>query len=260
MINCYTGRPGNGKSYHACFDVYSALRSGVNVLSNINIDESKVKPNWIRSKLHKPMGHFIYVPTAVMECPNFCKAPDKCSFGDCLRGFSLNFHDWSKDNKTKEGQTLIVIDECQVDGLLNCRTWNNPTRRDWNEFFQLHRHYGFDIILVTQSLPNIDKQTQKLVQMEVEHRKFSNFNGLCKLISRFFMKEFFVCVKRDLSLKRTPTRARMGFSVMVSKAFIYKLYNSYLVEDIRHKAPVTAVDTGADAPENLPPERAATYL
>ena len=260
MINCYTGRPGNGKSYHACLDIYYALRSGVNVISNINIDDSKVKPNWIRKKLHRSMGHFIYVPTDVMAQGFFCKSVDKCSFGDCLRGFSLNFHNWSKDNKTKEGQTLIVIDECQVDELLNCRTWNNPTRRDWNEFFQLHRHYGFNILLVTQSIANIDKQTQKLIQMEVEHRKFSNFNPLCRFISKLFFKEYFVCIQRDLSLKRTPTRARMGFSVLASKSFIYKLYNSYLVEDIRHKAPEPVVDTGANAPEILPQDPAATCL
>ena len=67
-------------------------------------------------------------------------------------------------------------------------------------------------------------------------------------------------MQRDLSLKRTPTRARMGFSVLVSKSFIYKLYNSYLVEDIRHKAPEPVVDTGANAPEILPQDPAATCL
>lgn len=224
MIKLYSGRPGNGKSYHAVDDIYYYLRHGVNIITNIDID-----PGLIRPIGSKPMGKYLYIPSDQMA------AHDRFgnySFLQGLLGFSLNFHKWD-NGKTKEGQTVLIIDECQQDDLLNCRTWNNPNRKEWNDFFALHRHYGINIILVTQSMSNIDKQAQKLIQHEIEHRKFSNFNGFCLFLSKIIHKEIFICITRDCSLKRTPTASRMGAQYMFSKKKIYDLYNSYSVVDIR---------------------------
>lgn len=225
MIKLYSGRPGNGKSYHAVDDIYWYLRHGVNIITNIDVDPELIPPIGRR-----PMGKYLYISSSQMSSRdrfgNF-------SFLKGLLGFALNFHIWDEDGKTKEGQTVLIIDECQQDDLLNCRTWNNPTRKEWNDFFALHRHYGINVILITQSMSNIDKQAQKLIQHEIEHRKFGNFNGFCLFLCKLIRREIFVCVTRDCSLKRTPSAARMGAQYMISKKKIYKLYNSYTVVDIR---------------------------
>lgn len=225
MINCYTGRPGNGKSYHAVSDIYYYLRHGLNIITNIDIDISLIKP-----RKNKPLGSYIYLSSKqIAERDRL----GSWNFIEGLKGFSLNFHFWDEDGKTKEGQTVIIIDEAQQDDLLNCRTWNRADRREWNDFFAVHRHYGFKIILITQSLQNIDKQTQKLIQLEYEHRNFGNFNGFTKLLSLILHKQIFVCISRDVSLKRTPKAARMGSHYIISKQKIYDLYNSFTVEDTR---------------------------
>lgn len=207
MITAYTGRPGNGKSYHAALDIYRKLRAGKNIITNIRIN---------LSFRHK--GRYIYVSSEDMAASGFCKT---------LLGYSMEWHKWTEDGKTKEGQTLLIIDEAQQDDLLNCRTWQNKTRKEWNDFFSLHRHYGFNVILVTQDLVNLDKQTQKLIQNNVEHRKFSNFNPWTRFISKLVFHEMFICIERDQSLKRSPKAARMGSYTLWSHRKIYDLYNSF---------------------------------
>ena len=186
MINIYTGRPGNGKSYHAVDDINFYIRHGVNVITNIDINTDLIKSGF-RGK----RGAYIYLTSDQMAADDFF---------DGLLGFSLNFHQWTADGKTKEGQTVLIVDECQQDQLLNCRTWNNRNRKQWNDFFSLHRHYGFKVILITQSMSNIDKQAQKLIQLEFEHRNFANFNPFCKFLSMLLGKQIFVCISRDVSL------------------------------------------------------------
>lgn len=246
MINLYSGRPGNGKSYHAVDDINWYLRHGVNVITNIDIDVSLIRP-----RFRKPLGAYIYLTSDQMASPDFF---------DGLFGFSLNFHVWDSSGKTKEGQTVLIVDECQQDILLNCRTWSRPDRKKWNDFFALHRHYGYKVILVTQSMSNVDKQVQKLVQLEYEHRNFANFNGLCKAVSLLIHKQIFVIIARDVSLKRTPKSARMGARYMFSNKKIYQLYNSYTVVDTRKKAPApgSIPDEGGAAPGQ--PEAPATVL
>ena len=58
MIECYTGVPGSGKSYHTAKRIYDALRSGQNVITNLNINTNLIVPKSPK----KPLGHFIYVP------------------------------------------------------------------------------------------------------------------------------------------------------------------------------------------------------
>lgn len=240
MINIYTGRPGNGKSYHAVDDIAFYLRHGVNVITNIDINTDLIRP-----RFRKTFGSYIYLTSDQMAGPDFF---------DGLFGFALNFHHWSKDGKTKEGQTVLIVDECQQDQLLNCRTWNNKNRKQWNDFFALHRHYGFKVLLITQSMSNIDKQAQKLIQLEYEHRNFGNFNPFCKFISLLLHKQIFVVISRDVSLKRSPSAARMGARYMFSNRNIYKLYNSYTVIDFRKKAEVHDFPALPDPGPGIPSE------
>ena len=69
----------------------------------------------------------------------------------------------------REHQTLVVIDEAGT--IFNSRDWNTKGRMDWLKFFALHRHFGFDFILITQQDNMIDKQIRGLIEFQVVHRK-----------------------------------------------------------------------------------------
>lgn len=147
MIEVYTGTPGSGKSYHAVQDIVKALRSGKKVISNLWIDESKVKKN---------KGEFIYV-----------------------QDFKIR-HLLSEFAK---GNALIVIDECQV--YLGSRSWLSDNDRDvWLRFFQLHRHVNINVILITQDIEMIDKQVRNIAEYENKHlsiRRVKLFRWICIL-------------------------------------------------------------------------------
>ena len=100
-IECYTGVPGSGKSYHTARRIYDALRSGVNVISNLNINTSIIPPK--SSK--KALGSFIYVPNAQwINSSIFLKSPiggksvcnDTFSYIYGLENFALQFHKRNK--------------------------------------------------------------------------------------------------------------------------------------------------------------------
>ena len=118
-IECYTGVPGSGKSYHTARRIYDALRSGVNVISNLNINTSIIPPK--SSK--KALGSFIYVPNAQwINSSIFLKSPiggksvcnDTFSYIYGLENFALQFHKRNKKGQIFEHQTLIILDECQT--------------------------------------------------------------------------------------------------------------------------------------------------
>lgn len=226
MIVLYTGAPGNGKSYHMAKQVYRYLRNGNNVITNLPIDISRIKP-----KRKKQLGHFIFISDERMGAYDAKNCTSDFISG--LYGFALNFHVRDAKGKYEEGQTVLIIDECQQDDILNCRTYNRPNRREFNKFFQMHRHYGFDVILGTQDAANVDKQTRKIVQTEAEHRKLSTYKLFGKVLTFLIGHETFIVIERNMSLKRSPTIARMGSYYIVSNRKVFDLYNSYNVVDCR---------------------------
>lgn len=147
MISLYVGTPGSGKSLDVARTIMSRLRNGFNVIGNMHVNKAML------SKKHYK-GSYIFVDTYKMN-------PKE------LVDYARKYH-----KKGKEGQCLIVIDECQQ--IFNSRDWSSSDRRAWNEFFQVHRHFGYNIILVTQYDRLIDRQLRALVEYQYIHRKISN--------------------------------------------------------------------------------------
>lgn len=149
MIYFYSGTPGSGKSLHVAKDIWFKLfLKKQNVIANFPINEQLYD-----SKKNK--GSFLYVDTFQMT-PQF-------------------FVDYSEKNhiKGKEGQTLVIIDECQL--LYNPRAWNDKYRISWIEFFTQHRKFGYNFILISPFDRLIDRQIRSLFEYEVKHRKVNNF-------------------------------------------------------------------------------------
>lgn len=159
MIWLYTGTPGSGKSLNVAKDIYQKFNSKKNakkgvkprVIANFEINKNLI-PEDCRSR-------FYYFDDSILSNPLL------------LIKFAKKFH-----VKGIEGQTLLVLDECQL--LFNCRSGFSSKDKDralWIKFFTLHRKLGFNIVLITQMDKMLDKQIRGVVEMEVKHRKVSNF-------------------------------------------------------------------------------------
>lgn len=193
MIVLYTGTPGSGKSLDIARQIQIKLNLGKNVIGNMTIRQELLK---------KAKGKYFYVDTYE------------------LNPFELVEYAEKYHKKGKEHQTIIVIDECQ--SLFNSRDWQKPSIRAWNSFFQMHRHYGYDVYLVTQFDRLIDRQLRALVETNRIHRKVSNAGFKGRLMSALFLGRLFVCAE-EWYPKHMPT----GSYFFTYKKKYGEFYDSY---------------------------------
>lgn len=226
-IVCYTGVPGSGKSYHVARCIYDALRSGKNVISNLNINTNLIFP---RSN-KKPLGSFIYIPnnewlnSSIYEVSKMGYKIQSSIFSYIygLENFALQFHKRNKKGQIYEHQTLIVLDECQT--IFNPRSWNKKDRLKWIEFFTVHRHFGFDVILVTQNDMMIDKQIRGVLETQVLHRNVSKYKKLGKLIAAPFGGNLFICIESMYGMSKKDSHIKSN--LLYGSNFYFSLYDSY---------------------------------
>lgn len=194
MIYLYTGTPGSGKSLDVARVIKGQLLMKHPVICNFEIS-SKVK--------NYDLFHY--------------KSNDELSV-DYLTGFAT---DYFGKNRVKESSITLVIDECQM--IFNSREWSRPDRVGWNKFFQIHRHYGYDVILVTQFDSMLDKQVRSLVEYEIIHRKISNYGLKGLLLQLFFLAPtLFVRVKVWY-----PMKEKINSNFFRGSRKLYSLYDTY---------------------------------
>lgn len=164
MIEQFTGTPGSGKSLHAAREIKTYLNIGRNVISTCNIDTDmcflnifkrfyvnrfKKKPKKI--KHDKRADNFYYITNNELN-------------PDYLYTFAAYHHKFGQEH-----QTILVIDECQqifsptIIGN-NVNLWNK-----WDTFFRIHRHIGYDIILIPQSSKLISRKVIEYCEFETRH-------------------------------------------------------------------------------------------
>ena len=134
MIYLYTGTPGSGKSYHAAEVVDRALRRRIPVLANFEVNLSK-----------KHKGEYLYIETLDMNPQLF-----------------ISYAEEHFKPGRDEHQGIIIIDEAQIP--FNSREGLNRSRMKWIDFFSKHRHYFYDIILITENDRMLDRQIRSLVE------------------------------------------------------------------------------------------------
>lgn len=175
MIYLYSGTPGSGKSLHSARDILFRLRMKKNVIGNIPINTKIIEETLLykilkNEKYKRKIGKYIYKDDSELNV-------------DFLIKYAEKYH-----KKGIEGQTLIVIDEAAV--KFNNREWDRPDRKQWIKFLQTHRHYGYNIILVSQSDRFMDKQVRYFIEYDVKHRVANNLGYIGMLISIFGIKLF----------------------------------------------------------------------
>ncbi|MDI2984197.1 zonular occludens toxin domain-containing protein [Clostridioides difficile] len=163
MIYFYSGTNGSGKSLHTARIIYNRLfvqKKDViaNFCINMNVYHSKSKK-----------GKFFYVNNRDIS-------------PQLLKDYAKKFH-----IANKESQTLVVLDECSI--KFSPRRFNDKDRLDWLEFFDQHRHFGYDFILISLKDRKIDRQIRDILEYDVVHRKANRFK-----ILKFFPFPVFIAV------------------------------------------------------------------
>lgn len=195
MINLFTGTPGSGKSLDMARFIFSFNRQKKPVICNFEIDKKKLK--------HPDLFFFVDNIDLTVEF---------------LVDFAKNFY---KDGKVKESSIVLVVDECQM--MFNSRDWSKPDRQAWNKFFQIHRHYGFDIYLVTQFDSMIDKQIRSLVEYNYIHRKVKNFG-----LKGYFLSFLFLAPSLFISIKYWyPMKEKISSEFFRGRKKLYSLYDTF---------------------------------
>lgn len=223
----YTGTPGSGKSYHVCCDVIFKLKHGGNVIANFPVNENVIK---------KCKGESVYVDNQDLT-PKY------------LVEYAMQHHKFGK-----EGQTLVVIDECQI--MFNAREFGRKDRREWVTFFSQHRKLGYNVILITQSDKMLDKQIRALCETEIKHRKMSNYGIAGMLVSFFLGGTIFVAIEYWYG----GNKLKLGQQFIKYKKRNADVYDSYrMFADVGEAAPgATVPGTPAEpagAPGNGAPAR-----
>lgn len=166
-VTLYSGTPGSYKSYHAVQQCLSWLRGGGNLITNFPLNYKK--------QIHKPIkGVYQMVNNIDLTV-------------DYLIDFAIHHH-----KKSVNAQTLVVIDEASI--KFNSREFNNHDRMEWINFFANHRHFNFNIILITQQDRMLDRQIRGLIETEYKHRNIKNYKLLGWLIN-FIFRGCFMCVE-----------------------------------------------------------------
>lgn len=218
MIYLYSGTPGSGKSLHTARVIYNTLMLKKPVICNFPLN------------------------TSVLKNPHlFSYVGDSALTPDFLVEYSVEFF---RGRSVREGQILLVIDEAQR--LFNARDWNKSDRDGWNTFFQLHRHYGYDIVLVAQFDRMLDRQIRSLVEYEQVHRKVSNFGWKGKLLCALMVApSLFVAVKVWYPMKERVSSEFFRYSRKYGR-----MYDTYMLFGSCRDAPaIEDVGKEAQAPE-----------
>lgn len=144
MINLYTGTPGSGKSLHLVslllFD-FKHNHNNLKVVTNVCFDLSPYAPEGaVTVKDVFDLDPSWLCDFALTHCAGSRPAPN---------------------------EFLLIIDESQQ--IFGSREWRSVNRRAWLDFFSVHRHFGFNVILVAQSPKMLDCQIRGICETDTIH-------------------------------------------------------------------------------------------
>lgn len=166
-ISLYSGTPGSYKSYHAVKEAITWLKLGRNLITNFPLNYQK--------RIKKPIK-------GVYECVNNLDLTV-----DYLINFACEHH-----TPSLKAQTLVIIDEASI--KFNSRDFQLKDRMGWINFLANHRHFNFDVILITQQDRMLDRQIRGLIETEYKHRALKNYKFLGFLLNLLF-NGCFMCVE-----------------------------------------------------------------
>jgi zona occludens toxin len=161
MINGIAGKPGGGKSYEAVKNhVIPAIKSGRRVVTNLPL----------------MVEHFVSVYGEHVRELIVLVTYDFHDYGN-QKPFS-RIEDWleHQDWKNDKGQgVLFVIDEAHLSLPSRMQKGSGLDITKVLEFLSMHRHYGFDVLLITQNFKKVHADIRDMIQLVYRCIKKSMF-------------------------------------------------------------------------------------
>ncbi len=176
MINALEGIPGSGKSYEAVvYHVLVALEKGRKVITNLPLDVERfaaINPDF-RDLLD--IRKFAQPMRGTWDANAANRGELAFVMGDVtpVQDVEIFGHVWDFWDEWKgEGGIgpLYVIDECHVCFPKADRS-GRGTPKDVIQWFKIHRHYGADVLLMTQSFRDIEPSICNLIATLIKVRK-----------------------------------------------------------------------------------------
>lgn len=157
MINGLSGRPGSGKSYEAVVThILPALQQGRKIVTNIPLNIE-----WFVSVLGEPVKELIVLIDGGFH--NYGGTRYFSSAADFL-----TYQDWRND---KNQGVYFFVDECHLSMGKIIASELTPDekqsrlsqRKELKEYLSMHRHYGHDLLLLTQNFRKVDPDIKDMV-------------------------------------------------------------------------------------------------
>ncbi len=226
-ITLLTGAPGHGKSYRLVREIERAVVRGEPVGTNVPL-----RDDWatVMAKRHTAFGGSR--PTAV--------AAKAAEFARHVL-VSNDFDELLRVRLEGEGEDrgLLVLDESQR--WMNARGWDNALGDDGKPIGRVealqkrlrvinhlsgHRHYGWRVLLATQSEASIDNQARSLYEFHSETRNLAKLPLLSLLLRAIGLAPLFLVVTRWNDKAKT----KAGVETYTLSKSLARLYHTHALQ------------------------------
>lgn len=180
MITILTGNPGHGKSYTSIRMIDGFVHQGKLVVTNVPLREdfaeqmarhhtpfSRWRQDTVKKKAEK-------IRSRVHVCRDTVIGVD--DNGDDIIESAMDQILRVRFDGKGEGRAKVVIDEAHRDmnvrGSSRGKSTEAQKRKTIVNYASAHRHYGADLIIISQAIANVDVQVRNLHEFHSEVRNF----------------------------------------------------------------------------------------
>ncbi|MGD9947780.1 MAG: zonular occludens toxin domain-containing protein, partial [Desulfobulbus sp.] len=115
---------------------------------------------------------------------------------------------------------LVVLDEVQK--VFSSREWQSAKNNQFASWASTHRHNGFDVVLISQSMERVDSAVRSLLEWTYVFRKVNFFGGAVK--KKYMCYSFAGDDTGGAPLKK---------NVRTYESNVFRCYKSYVGQDVK---------------------------
>lgn len=216
-ITILTGAPGHGKSYTSVQMIDDFVHKGKFVVTNVALRHDFAEQ---MAKRHTALG-FIRKKAVQDKAELYASRIHACE--DLTEIMRVRFMG------KKEGRGKIVIEEAHRHMNVRAgRGVEKDERKVIVEYASGHRHYGGDMILITQAIGNLDLQVKNLFEYHAEVRNLRKL-PILGLLVRLLMPGGQLFIRKTVWNDKARTRA--GIAVYGLSKRLANLYDTHSLEE-----------------------------
>lgn len=247
MITILTGQPGHGKTYTTVRLIDEFVHDGKSVVTNVPLRDDFA----LQMARHHTAFARLRKDTVIRRAQSIAERVHICE--DMSEIMRVRFRGEG------EGRAKVVIDESHRQ--MNVRASTRGKSRDKSgqlteagerklivNYASGHRHYGADVVLITQALQNLDLQIRNLHEFHSEVRNFRRLPMVGWLVALIPGRQLFIRVTRWND--RAKTKA--GIDLYGLSKRLASLYDTHALETVDWPAdPIMLPSPPGDRPTNL---------